>query len=404
MASFLSEVETGILGQLSAVEGAAFGLASAARPAFIVGLVIWITLTGYEVAFGKTQDSVSYILTKLGKMLLIGTLALFAWPDIANLLGGLKDAAMGAGGAAGVIETRVLTPLENLWDAMDVWFATATQSFGWTDITKYFGVLFVYALMIVAFLVLALIAGAMAAISFGMFMIAQVVFALHLAVGPFFLLCLIFPFTQRFFETYIGSAMTTIFALALTAIVLNLGANVLGLDGALASALTGPSNTTDAGFITFARGAATLFLAKAGAAALLIYMFFKVWDLAAALGGGLNMGNNLVGGVRAIMNDLSSKGGAGRSTTQQNTINQGNSTGGASGKAAAANAGMGSSTFTGAALRGAGAAAAPAARLAAAGASNLASMASYGAGRAAGAVGRFAYNRYSQNSNRISSS
>jgi hypothetical protein len=53
---FLTDVETAILGQLSAVESAAFKLASDARPAFIAGLVIWIALTGYEVAFGKTQD------------------------------------------------------------------------------------------------------------------------------------------------------------------------------------------------------------------------------------------------------------------------------------------------------------------------------------------------------------
>jgi type IV secretion system protein VirB6 len=404
MASFLSEVETAILGQLSTIEGTAFGLADAARPAFIAGLVIWITLTGYEVAFGKTQDSVAYILTKLGKMLLIGTLALFAWPDISNLLSGLKDAALGAGGASGAIETAVLNPLANLWINMGAWFANAVADLGWTDVTKFLGVLIAYFFMITSFMVLALVAGGMAAVSFGMFMIAQVVFTLHLVVGPFFLLCLIFPFTQRFFETYIGSVMTTIFALALTAIVLNLGANVLGLNASLA-AVTGPGGgDPDAAFITLARGAAILFLAKAGAAALLIYMFFKVWDLAAALGGGLNMGNNLVGGVRAIMNDLSTKGGAGRSTTQQNSINQGNSTGGASSRAASANASQGSSTFTGAALRGAGAATAPAARLVAAGASNLASMASYGAGRAAGAVGRYAYNRYSQSSNRISAS
>jgi len=36
-----------------------------------------------------------------------------------------------------------------------------------------------------------------------------------------------------------------------------------------------------------------------------------------------------------------------------------------------------------------------------AGAQNLGRIASYGAGRAAGSIGRYAYNRYSQNHNRI---
>jgi hypothetical protein len=64
MPSFLTEVETGILSQITTLSTASFSMATAARPAFITGLVIWITLTGYEVAFGKTQDSVAYLLTR----------------------------------------------------------------------------------------------------------------------------------------------------------------------------------------------------------------------------------------------------------------------------------------------------------------------------------------------------
>jgi type IV secretion system protein VirB6 len=405
MASFLSEVETAITGQLATVSGATVGLATAAQPAFLAGLTIWILLTGYEVALGKTQDSVTYIFTKLGKMALLGWLALWAWPDIASILSGLRDAALGGGGSAsGVIEATVLDPLVALWTAMQTWFATATQDLGFTDLPKYLTLVFMYLLMVIAFGLLVLVAGAMAAVSFGMFMIAQVMFALHLAVGAFFVLCLMFPFTQRFFETFIGSAMTTIFALVLTTIVLNLGANVLGLNGALAGALTGPATVDDTGFIAYARSAAVLFLAKAGAAALLIYMFFKVWDLAAALGGGINMGNNIVSGARGIMADVASGGkGGGNRSTANNSITNGGSGGGASQRAANANSGA---TFTGSAVRGAGAAAgalgrafSPAARLAAGGVQNAAQIASYGAGRAVGAgaaAGRLAYNRYSQ--------
>ena len=35
-------------------------------------------------------------------------------------------------------------------------------------------------------------------------------------------------------------------------------------------------------------------------ALLIIYLYYKVFDLAAALGGGLNMGNNLVGDPRQL--------------------------------------------------------------------------------------------------------
>ena len=391
--SFLREVETAILSQLSVIEGTAVGLAGAARPAFITGLVIWITLTGYEVAFGKTQDGVAYLLTKLAKMCLIGWLALWAWPDVSSLLSGLKDSALGSGGAAGAIETAVLDPLATTWTSMWVWFSDTVQSLDFYQLTKFLQAWIAFGFMVMGFVVLTLLAGAMAAASFGMFMIAQVVFSLHLAVGAFFLLCLMFPFTQRFFETYIGSAMTSIFALALTAIVLNLGASVLGLNTAL-GLVSAPAATVD-GFAAFARDIAILFLAKAGAAALLIYMFFKVWDLAAALGGGLNMGNNLIGGVRSVLSDLSAKGGKSGSTSDNSMSSGGGASGGASSRAQAANAG-GGFTFTGAALRGGASAAGM-------GASGILKVA-HAASSSAAAVGRFAYNRYSQNRNRVSAS
>ena len=390
---FLREVETAILGQLSTVAGAANGLAAAAQPAFITGLTIWILLTGYEIAFGKTQDSVAHLLTKLGKMCLIGWLALWGWPDISSLLSGLKDAALGGGGAAGAIETAVLDPLQNTWANMWDWFYQTVQSLSWYQLPSYFSTLVAYTFMLLGFLILALLAGCLAAVSFGMFMIAQVVFSLHLALGAFFLLCLMFPFTQRFFESFIGSAMTSIFALAITAIILTLGANVLGLNTAL-GALTAPAAGLD-GFVNAARSMAVLFLAKAGAAALLIYMFFKIWDLAAALGGGLNMGNNLIGGVRSVLSDLSSKGGKSGNTSGNSVSSGGGASGSASSRAQAANAG-GGFTFTGAALRGG----ASAANGAATGILKVANAASSGAA----AVGRFAYNRYSQNRNRVSAS
>ncbi len=393
--SFLSEIETAILGQLSTVEGTAVGLASAAQPAFITGLVIWILLTGYEVAFGKTQDSVAYILTKLGKMCLIGWLALWGWPDISNLLSGLKDAALGGGSSATAVEAAVLIPLETTWLSMWSWFSDTVESLDFYQLQSYLSASLAYGFMLFGFLILAILAGGMAAVSFGMFMIAQVIFSLHLAVGAFFLLCLMFPFTQKFFEAYIGSAMTSIFALALTAIVLNLGANVLGLNTAL-GLVTAPASDLNS-FIAFARGIAVLFLAKAGAAALLIYMFFKVWDLAAALGGGINMGNNLIGGVRSILSDLSSKGGSKSNSAPQNSMNSGGSSpGGASARAQSANAKSGQ-TFTGMAAR--------AGSRIGGGVGRVAGETAYAAGeagRAAVTAGRYAYNRYSQNRNRIS--
>ena len=101
--------------------------------------------------------------------------------------------------------------------------------------------------------------------------------------------------------------------------------------------------------------------AKIGSAALLIYMFFKVFDLAAALGGGLNMGNNLVAGARAISHDMArgiagSDRGMGRARGgSNNQISQGRSAGRAGSNSQAGSSNRGSAmqqiarnrTFTG---------------------------------------------------------
>lgn len=388
MASFLSEIETAITAQLTTIGGTAVGLTTAAQPAFVTGLVVWIVLIGYEVAFGKSQDAISYVFTKIGKISLIGWVALWGWPDIAQLLNALKDSALGTGGsAASAIETAVLNPLANTWSSMSIWFMDTVESMNFYQLLTFLSVWVAYMFMVAGFLILALLAGTMAAVSFGMFMIAQVVFGLLMVIGPFFLLCLMFPFTQKFFEAYIGNVMTSVFALALTSIVLNLGANVLGLDTAL-GLVTAPAADVNA-FMEFAKSIAVLFLAKAGAAALLIYMFLKVWDLAAALGGGLNMGNNMIGGVRNLLSEANSQSkSSGGGKTNSISSGGGPSYGAASSRAQAANSMAGGSSFSGTAARGISAA------------SGAVASGALGIANSAARAGAFAYNRYGLN-NRI---
>lgn len=81
-----------------------------------------------------------------------------------------------------------------------------------------------------------------------------------------------------------------------------------------------------------------------------IYLCWKVFDLTPALGGGLNMGNNMVGGLRNTMRDLEkSQGGSqGGVPSTINQIAQGNAGGGSA--MGAQRAARTNSTFTGMAL------------------------------------------------------
>lgn len=398
----ITDIETSVIGSFSAVANT-FGatLLGTFRPAFIVGFIIWITLIAYEVAFGKSEDGFTYIFTKIGKIFFIGVLALYGWPEIADLLNGVKDGFVGAGTISSILETSLVDPYFAMYDGLFTWAGSAIElaatGFAILNVVKMLMLLAFIAILSLVFLCFGLVLAAICAICMASFLVANSIFVLLLAVGPFFLLCLAFPFTQRFFETFIGNVMTAILGMAFTVLMINFIASLMGF-ASVGVLYPVPSDVN--GAIGNIKSLLVYFGAQAVKIALIIYLYFKIFDLASALGGGLNMGNNMVGGVRSMLKDLQRSGGAGNSSSSNtNQINQGS--GGGSG-GAPARAARGNSTFTGMAASAVAPAVSAVGGAAMAGARNLGSMASYGAGRAAGSVGRFAYNRYSQSKNRIS--
>lgn len=401
---FLANTETAVTtGFTTVVNTFGAGLLGTFRPAFIVGFTIWITLIAYEVAFGKSDDGFTYIFTKIGRIFLIGVLALYGWPEVADLLGGVKDGFVGGGTMSSTLETNLIDPITALWARLFQWFGDCISAVAWNQLGRLFSTIALFLLLFVAYFLLSVAVAVFGVVALAMFLVANSVFILLMAMGPFFLLCLAFPFTQRFFETYIGNVMTSIFAMAFTVLMAMFVADLFGLVNIQNVIPTGTNESTVTSEI---KSLAVLFASKAAMSLLIIYLYYKVFDLAAALGGGLNMGNNMVGGVRAIMKDLQ-RGAAARKSAP-NTIGQGG--GGGGGGGSSQRAGRANSTFTGMGLSAAGSAISSTARaaIAAGGAAATggrlaatgAGRAAVGAGRAAGAVGRFAYNRYSQLTNR----
>lgn len=354
--SFLSDFENTIVNNFSTVVApASAAVLDIFRPAFIGAYGCWVMAIGYEVAMGKTEDGMSYILSKLGKMLVVGTIALYMWPSIAELMEVLRDGLVaGLGGTttiSGVLETQLLRPLEIIYSALvdataDVF--SLSGALGGSFIFKLFGVVVGFIL----FGLLCLIVTAVAIVCLAMYLVSLACFQLLMAVGPLFLLCLAFPVTQRFFEVWVGACFTSSLAMGFTALMAVFTAAVLNLTGlgAALQAAGGVDFTTDAMFTRLA--------SQIGFCALLIYMYQKVFDLASALGGGMNMGNNMMGAVRAIARDMArGSGGQGRAQPGHGgSINQG---GGGAGSGSSSSrqqspqmaALRNSTTFTGAAIR-----------------------------------------------------
>nr|WP_317623795.1 type IV secretion system protein [Acidovorax sp. SUPP3334]BDH38361.1 type IV secretion system protein [Acidovorax sp. SUPP3334] len=389
---FLTDIETSVTSGFTAVATAfGSGLLVTFRPAFITGFTIWITLIAYEVAFGKSEDGATYLFTKIGRIFLIGVIALYGWPEVSGMLNGIKDGWVGSNTISTVLETNLMNPVAALWARLFDWFTATLRDVGWTELGRLISTITLFALLFFAFTAMTALVAVFGAIALAMYLVANSVFLLLLAIGPFFLLCLAFPFTQRFFETFIGNVMTAIFGMAFTVLMVMFVANLFGLVGIQNIV---PSATDEATVASEVRSMAVLFAAKGAMSLLIIYLYYKVFDLAAALGGGLNMGNNMVGGVRAILRDAQR--GSAASKTIANQIGNGSSggngqnsgDGGGGGDAGRSQRRSGPSTFTGMAMNSVSAATSSAAR------------AGTAVGSGAGSVGRYAYNRYSQLSNR----
>lgn len=356
--SFLGDFEAAVTTFLGTVSTAGGGLVGIFQGAFIAGFSIWIMLIAYDVAWGRCDDGLSYLMKKIFRMFIIGVIALYGFPQLANLLGGVKDGLIaglsGGPNISNILDVNLITPLTGLFDALWAWPSTgitATDLFPPDVLLKK---ILYYLFLWVVFILLAAVVIVVCIVSLAMFLVALTAFSLLMAVGPFFLLCLAFPFLQRFFETYIGNVVTACLGMAFTAMVVTVVGGLLNIS-AITALMTG---TTD--YLAF-RPVVTVMAAKIGSAALLIYMFFKVFDLAAALGGGLNMGNNLVAGARAISHDMArgiagSDRGMGRARGgSNNQISQGRSAGRAGSNSQAGSSNRGSAmqqiarnrTFTG---------------------------------------------------------
>lgn len=298
--SFLGDFETAVTTFLGTVSTAGGGLVGVFQGAFVAGFSIWIMLIAYDVAWGRSDDGLSYLMKKIFRMFIIGVIALYGFPQLANLLGGVKDGLIaglsGGPNISNILDVNLITPLTGLFDALWAWPSTgitATDLFPPDVLLKK---ILYYLFLWVVFILLAAVVIVVCIVSLAMFLVALTAFSLLLAVGPFFLLCLAFPFLQRFFETYIGNVVTACLGMAFTAMLVTVVGGLLNIS-AITALMTG---TTD--YLAF-RPVAAVMAAKVGSAALLIYMFCKVFDLAAALGGGLNMGNNLVAGARALTHE-----------------------------------------------------------------------------------------------------
>jgi type IV secretion system protein VirB6 len=191
-------VDTLLTGYVTAKSAA---VSAAIAPVALTGVTIYVLLMGFAIMRGEAHDSLQTFLWRSAKIAFIAGLALSAGEFQSSVIGmvegvqsGLTSAVSGAG-SIGALVDNLAQPYNDLGEAL--W--TRAVPAGVFSLPS-FSLIFAAALVAIAQFFLFVI-------GLGMYLLAKVALALVLAVGPVFILCAMFPGTQRYAESWIGQAL-----------------------------------------------------------------------------------------------------------------------------------------------------------------------------------------------------
>jgi type IV secretion system protein VirB6 len=202
MAGIAQTLEAGVDALLTGYVTAKSAAVSAAiAPVALTGVTIYVLLMGFAIMRGEAHDSLHTFLWRSVKIAFVAGLALSAGEFQSSVIGmvegiqsGLTSAVSGAG-SIGALVDNLAQPYNDLGEAL--W--TRAVPSGVLSLPS-FSLIFAAALVAIAQFFLFVI-------GLGMYLLAKVALALVLAVGPVFILCAMFPGTQRYAESWIGQAL-----------------------------------------------------------------------------------------------------------------------------------------------------------------------------------------------------
>lgn len=251
-------------------------------PIFTSMMIIWIAIWGYMLMFGKAseplQDGVFRIL-RIGFIITLGL-------TVANYTGLVVD--MLAKGPETIASVITGTPTGTSAATLDNLFSKVFEvsEAAWDKggiMNGNFG------MYLIAIIVLVVGAGLALVVAF-LILLSKIMTTILLAIGPLFIIMLLFNATQRFFESWLGMVMNFGFILVLAAaigqLMTSLAASYINSMGANTSAL---ANLGDASMLCIVF-------------ALCILVVRQVPSVAAALGGGVALATQ--GALGSAMNAM----------------------------------------------------------------------------------------------------
>ncbi|MDV7561169.1 type IV secretion system protein [Acinetobacter baumannii] len=200
-------------------------VASAIVPLALTGATIYICIIGYSIATGANEDSIYTALWKFFKIAFVGGIALSAGVYQSFFVEAINGMATGIvqivspsnSGSLGALLDQVSTPWGDLIQKLGEQAQSSTGLF--PDIGLYLSAGVVAVAQFLLFFV-----------GVGLYLLAKISLQLTLGVGPIFVLCAMFPATQKYFESWLSQALSYVFTIGfITAIISMLFSFVSGM-------------------------------------------------------------------------------------------------------------------------------------------------------------------------------
>ena len=230
-ATYIETAITQILTNFVTTKSAA--LCAALVPIALTGTTLYVVAMGYAVMRGETHDALHTVLWKWLKVSMIAAIALGGGEYqaiVVNLIDGIPgvihDVFGGASTMGGLVDS-LTDPIISVKKAL--WTKASMGVFPDFALVAAAGLVNLSELIIIV-------------VAIGIYMLAKVGLGLVLAIGPLFVMCLMWPATKRFFEAWLGTALSLAFTQALLGAAIGMLFTIIGQ---FADELKLKANTTD---------------------------------------------------------------------------------------------------------------------------------------------------------------
>ncbi len=185
----------------------------------LTGVTLYIVMTGYAIITGSVQVPFWAFMKQCLKILFITTLALSADSYTTTIFDLFKDlenslsAAMNtAGGTPQNIYEVLDQSLNKGLDLVALCFEKAGDA-GWTAIGSAFGWIIAGCTVAIGSLIVSLMGASVV-------LVAKFSLAIVFALGPLFIMCLLFPVTAKFFDSWLGQVLNFTLTIVIMAVIM----------------------------------------------------------------------------------------------------------------------------------------------------------------------------------------